>query len=604
MANDITQDSSIVAAWLFAAGFLTADSKSTNTLTDHGTCASSTAIQGAATIGLNGSSKYMEIADASLAAGFPFKNGDTGKKITVALKFRVGASVECPLAGKLIFGSTGCFGLTFNLGYFFQYNGTYTNSQFAGLPTLVVGDEYQIIYAVDGVNKVVRIYAYNYTTGAAYYYGAYGSWATALAGSTLAFRIGYDSARTAFANGDMGEVLVFNRIINLAEMQAIKNNTYSTPIYPLPVSLYRFENGALATDSKNNNNLTSTTPPSVDLVNYKEGLASANFIKANSQYYTKADADLSMGFPFKNGTANYQMTLAFWIKWGANIGGGGNNEFIISKWDNTFVLYHRWYGDLVVNVGGTASQVAVLTAGNWYHIGVTITGKGCVVKVRLWDDTNQSVSSYYYSYNGTIPLTTAPLLMAFDNGTIYSNQGLDQVAIFGDILSDADIDSIRAGTYNFGLTTVRDLSSTCAIISSVSSPLLVVTRPLAVFSGCPERREHPTPEDHSGFTEYSGDESAVSAPLLAILRNLIDFCGSFKRHRVSCHLWWLLVWRWLHLWGNAGRTLLVKRDLATAVAALSATTAPNLLVQRNLAAMAAILSETSDITLLTAAIVT
>lgn len=220
MANDFLD---AFAAWLFAPSALTADSIGTNTLTAYGSIGAGAAIQGAPSVAFNGSSKYLGIADANLAAGFPFKDGDTGKLITVCYKLRLVTTDEVPMAGKLAFGTAQSFGLTWSSNPFFEADGGYYNS--LGLPPLVNGHEYQIIYTIDGDGKKFSIYSYDYTAAL----GGFINHATSnvWTGSTLAFLIGRDVNRN-YAYGEMGEIVVFNRILTISEMNAIKDGNYSS----------------------------------------------------------------------------------------------------------------------------------------------------------------------------------------------------------------------------------------------------------------------------------------------------------------------------------------------------------------------------------------
>ena len=214
------------AAWLFASGALTVDSKGTNTLTAHGSPGNGTAIQGAACVNFNGSSQYFDISDANLQAGFPFKNGDTGKLISVCCKVRLVTTNEVPMAGKLAFGTNNSFGLTWSGGSpFFEKDGGYNNN--LGYFPFVNGHEYQIIYTIDN-NKNYVIYVYDYTNGGYYTINGFAS-SNQLDGSNLAFLIGHDANRN-YAYGDIGEVVVFNRILNRVEMEAIRAGTYSGPL--------------------------------------------------------------------------------------------------------------------------------------------------------------------------------------------------------------------------------------------------------------------------------------------------------------------------------------------------------------------------------------
>ena len=92
MANDFTDDPNCVALWRFESGavpFL-ADSIGTNEpLVDYGTVAEDTVNykEGACSADFGGSQSF-HIDDADLDAGFPIKNGDTNKKVSVCGWYR------------------------------------------------------------------------------------------------------------------------------------------------------------------------------------------------------------------------------------------------------------------------------------------------------------------------------------------------------------------------------------------------------------------------------------------------------------------------------------------------------------------------------------
>lgn len=84
-ANDFSGDTNCVAVWNFEDGALTTDSKGTNTLTNDGGESDLVNFkQGSASVDLELSeTDYLYINDADLDAGFPLKDGDTNKKISV-----------------------------------------------------------------------------------------------------------------------------------------------------------------------------------------------------------------------------------------------------------------------------------------------------------------------------------------------------------------------------------------------------------------------------------------------------------------------------------------------------------------------------------------
>jgi hypothetical protein len=84
--NDFSSDANCVAVWNHDDGALTADSKSTNTLTNTNVVADTVNHrQGDASGDYEQTTlaAHQTIADADLSATFPLKNGDTNKKISV-----------------------------------------------------------------------------------------------------------------------------------------------------------------------------------------------------------------------------------------------------------------------------------------------------------------------------------------------------------------------------------------------------------------------------------------------------------------------------------------------------------------------------------------
>ncbi|HUX17078.1 MAG TPA: LamG domain-containing protein [Phycisphaerae bacterium] len=92
MANDFSSDANCKALWRFENGALTADSKSTNTLTATASPPTADTVnykEGSAASDFEaGSDQWFSIVDASLAAGFPLKNGVGTAKISVTFWFK------------------------------------------------------------------------------------------------------------------------------------------------------------------------------------------------------------------------------------------------------------------------------------------------------------------------------------------------------------------------------------------------------------------------------------------------------------------------------------------------------------------------------------
>jgi hypothetical protein len=234
------------------------------------------------------------------------------------------------------------------------------------------------------------------------------------------------------------------------------------------IAVYRFENGALTTDSKGTNTLTVVNAPVADTVNYREGAASVDLELDSSQCLYRADADLSADFPLKSGTTNYTMSITTWVKPESIT---GVNSRICAKGDawngtETFNLYLAGGDDLYLSVNPAGMGTLVvdwpgvtdMSAGNWYFIAVTLTltDNWMVATMHIWDLTNnqslggQDDPTGKSSGEGPPQLTDDP----FSIGAVESNpwalffDGLiDEFTVWNKVLTRDEIDEIRGGEY-------------------------------------------------------------------------------------------------------------------------------------------------------------
>ena len=224
------------------------------------------------------------------------------------------------------------------------------------------------------------------------------------------------------------------------------------------VALYRFESGALTTDSKGTNTLSANGTPTADAVDYKEGSGCVDLeVTAPAESYERADASLSADFPFKKDTANKTISLAFWCKlesaatwrmlsgksvasnyfpYFVGIGATGNLELYIADG-----LTNENY------VYGTT-----LTTGIWYHIGITYEDAGKTYRIRVWDDNAGALLGADLtgtgSKNAYMGVDGAFAVGGYRSGTTFSFDGkIDEFVVFNDVLTADEIDQIRTGTY-------------------------------------------------------------------------------------------------------------------------------------------------------------
>jgi hypothetical protein len=232
---------------------------------------------------------------------------------------------------------------------------------------------------------------------------------------------------------------------------------------PNCVALWKFDNDA--NDSIGGNDLTEVNTPTYDASIKKEGTHSIDFEYDNAEYCTIDDADLDANFPGKSGTSSQSFSICGWFRLETLPSSGPDNRTLIGKYENGMRSYvvdledsnNKVLFKVGYNSGGSATTITFGTAlqtGRWYHFGVTYDVSDNGMKLRIWDDTAGALldSNASGTAGGNMSPAAAPLQIshswALDNHVIDGK--IDEVVIFNKVLSDADIDSIRAGTYGTG----------------------------------------------------------------------------------------------------------------------------------------------------------
>jgi hypothetical protein len=228
-------------------------------------------------------------------------------------------------------------------------------------------------------------------------------------------------------------------------------------------ALWRFESGALTTDSCTWNSARNTLAglgpdESQDFI---EGNCAADFEKDAGDHFHITDANLCTDFPLKNGDATKTISLTVWVK---PEGFPTDHCTIIRKSDETgnkrsFWLYATDNGSLMFGLGhtgGTASEIIDTTidlvANQWQHIGFTYddTDKFWYCK-RFNDYTDLSAEGSGNATNN-INVEDARLVIgcSYDDDSFqgYCWDGImDEFVVFNDILTEPEIDQIRNKTY-------------------------------------------------------------------------------------------------------------------------------------------------------------
>jgi len=578
MANDFTTDPSVKALWRFESGALATDSIGGNTLTLYNSPVADTSKfkEGAASLKLvHSSSQCAYIPDASLPSGFPLKSGDSVMKMTVSLwiyQNSIGSYLS-PFS-KFDYGNNlRTFDIEFLNGSLIVNWGNGSSFQaFTPGWTLATGQWYHVTVCVDGVNNILKIVLYNPVTGAYSFYAATPT--TAMGCGTASLNVGVSGTMPSATGGNywdgwIDEMVVFNRLLNLGEIENIINQVYTGPYAAASPgnvftgdarfqAVWKFEAGALTTDSGpiGTNTLSSyNTLPVADSFGVEEGASAANF--NNYQALQIADASLSANFPLKSGDAVKKITVCGWVI--PAVWGGSYPVRIWKKDDNLgsgVAALIASNGHLQIQVGNFVATPYdtgfVLGLYKAYHIAIVLDGVNGTCVVRVYDAAAGTVSDYSTSIS-TISVGTGAFYLGVNSDSgVYFQGWMDDVVVANALLSDAEIDEIRAQTYR--LASTWNFTSAAAILSGTSTPGLNVLRALT-----------------SGAAMVSG----VGSPALAMLRELQSAAAIES--------------------GVSSPGLTVVRPLVSAAAMQGQVSTPSLTVQRALASLAAILSETSDI---------
>jgi hypothetical protein len=224
---------------------------------------------------------------------------------------------------------------------------------------------------------------------------------------------------------------------------------------------FNLESGALAADSKGGNDLANVGVDE-DLVNFKEGACSGLFVRADSDRLYRADANLDAGFPLRSDAASTSFSFPNWIKLTAiglnqyilcKTGAVGSRQMIIMVDSNNKV-------NLYISSNGTNwnyyTHASALAANVWYHIAVTHNDADHAYRIRIWDDTAGAILGVDKTGNTVHPfLSAAAFYLGYSSSTLTLGGNLDEVVVFNDVLSVAEIDAIRAGTYGASGITVE-----------------------------------------------------------------------------------------------------------------------------------------------------
>ena len=526
MANDFSSDSSVKALWRFESGALTVDSIGSNTLTasssppttdsDHKEGAGSALLASA-------NSQTFKITDANLNTGFPFKSNDATKTGSFCFwykpttidgwKFLIGKSkYPAPNAAFALVDNGGTLWIEYGNGGS-SWNDTNTSISF------VAGHWYHIGCSIDSYGNVT-IVVWDDTTSTRYFW--HNGFILAPYITNNDFYIGDRMGPSGnYLNGRLDELVVFNRAIMSAEIDLIRQGLYTGPITtsaPSGMPLYDdFEGGNL--------NKWSSASGSI-----QSGMTVHKYVPGSSGSISYAFAAM----PYVRGALDY-----------VNDGGfsyGGYDLITFYSGSTQLFTIRRTTGAICLYGINVAAMV------DW---GVTPT--------PCDDAVTRTLSFAITPGNpGRVQIWLNGIPQIDFTGNVSGSYGTISKIVLGHVNWNASTDFDNVYVL---LTSTQNLTSSVAIVSGGSAPVLAVVRTLQ-------------------SSEAVG--SVTSTPLLAIFQFLASAVPGVTA---------------------MGTPLLtVERSLSSSPNVVSALATPTLVVQRVLAALAVVISETADVNWLAQAI--
>lgn len=237
-------------------------------------------------------------------------------------------------------------------------------------------------------------------------------------------------------------------------------------------AVYRFESGALTTDSKGTNTLTASSPGAAsDTSTFNEGSGSTRFTRANGDFFYRLDSDLSSDFPLKSGTSN--KTISVFGRFRFNTALTNDAYVVFSRSTDTGGSHRTLYCSLegdgssvmtaklrIGNLSGgffeQVSHASSLSTGTWYRILWTYkdSDKTYSIRIRNDDGTPTTLGTDLTGTSGTdgILLSSASDMMIGARGDhtatafLYADW-MDEVVIFNTVKTSTDLNNLAKGTY-------------------------------------------------------------------------------------------------------------------------------------------------------------
>jgi len=229
------------------------------------------------------------------------------------------------------------------------------------------------------------------------------------------------------------------------------------------IDYWLFENNLNA--GRNGNDLTGSGSPTYNSATPMEGSYSLELERSDLQYAYRNDADLSAGFPLKNGDTTKKGMIAVHFK---SENATAIYQLIITKAaanPRSFQLHISDAGDLEIWWGYAGANyetwtiVALPTLTTHYHVGVIFDGVAKTATVRLYDYNAATVNTYTHTFTNELLATTNPFYISKSTASgNYFDGIIDEVVVAVGDWTVHEIDQIRQGIFDADVCWGHDTS--------------------------------------------------------------------------------------------------------------------------------------------------
>ena len=418
-----------------------------------------------------GADRYFSIADASLSAGYPLKSGDAAKLFSVTMWVK--PANRMPTYKRFLYSKWNTSTSARSVGLYILDNRVYIcwaksgdgytlTERNTGID-LLPGEWYHVGLAIDGVAKQLYFQAYRVSTGTLEYDAVVtpNVMPYAINVTTVKVAIGQpdNAGATTNLDGLIDEIAVFASKISAADMDSIRAGTYDLAGDANCKALWRFEPGALTTDSKGTNTLTNTGAAASG-GEYREGAGSVRLYSSNNPFLVVEDAALPANFPLKFGAGTTKFSFCGWVR-GYDWASGNTSQVLFVKGQpgqftlGVYLYSFSIYAYLRVYWGwggGTElfqSPNIYPIQGRWLHIGLAfdIVAKTCYMRVYDYSDHDLPADTSF-TFTNDLWIGPGPLGIGGQLGTNESFDGvMDEMQFFNRILSSEEMELLQSRSF-------------------------------------------------------------------------------------------------------------------------------------------------------------